>query len=160
MKTIREKKQKEKQKKTYSIAKKNLAMSHSFMTSAKKKLGLSLPPLPRSPFIDKYPHFCLSSPHSWTPLTAIQSIPQGNFRIFLEDFNNEISIVSYSFFFANAHNIYYSPKSTKTDRKANRLSPRRLLLKANIPFRTTNQPQQKCQERNGVTKPKQLLQNL
>ena len=44
-----------------------------------------------------------------------------NFGIFLENFNNEINIVTYSFFFA------------KAQRKANRFSPSQLLWKASVP---------------------------
>ena len=48
---------------------------------------------------------------------------QGNFGIFLENFNNEINIVTYSFFLANAQSIYYSRMYNKSDRKSNSFSP-------------------------------------
>ena len=58
-------------------------------------------------------------------------IPPVNFGTFLENFNNKIDIMKYSF--ANTYNVYYSYKCKKTGRKANRLSPIRLLSKANVP---------------------------
>ena len=68
-----------------------------------------------------------------TSLIGIQDpLTLGNFGIFFENFNNEINIVKLSFFFANAHGIYYSHMYNKTDRKANRLSPSRLLRTANV----------------------------
>ena len=47
-----------------------------------------------------------------------------------------------------------------TDRKVNRYSLSRLLRKANVPHRTTNQLQKKFQGGNGVIEPRQLLRNL
>ena len=40
--------------------------------------------------------------------------------IFLENINNDMNILTYSFFFGNAHNIYNSQKCNKSDGKTNR----------------------------------------
>ena len=84
-------------KKSYSIAKNNFVRSHSFMTSAKKvEISDQHPPLPLYP---QTSYFGLSTPHHWTSLTGIQNPPiHGNFEFFLENFNNEINTVTYSFF--------------------------------------------------------------
>ena len=66
-------------------------------------------------------NFGVTSSHPWRSLIGIW-YPQENFGIFLETFNNEINLKTYSFFFAIAHNIYYSYKYNTTDRKAHRLS--------------------------------------
>ena len=87
--------------------------------------------------------FGLSTSHSCTSIIGIQNPPiLGNFWIFLENFNNEINIVTYGFFFANAQSIYYSHVYNKADTKANSFSPNRLLWKTNA--------QMKFQDGNSV----------
>ena len=78
--------------------------------------------------------FGLSTPNSWTSLIGIQPPPSpmtlDDFGISFENFDNGINIVTYSFFFAKAHSIYYSHIYYKSDRKA---TPSQLLSKANVP---------------------------
>ena len=53
----------------------------------------------------------------------------------MENFNNQINIVAYTFFIAHAYNsIYYSRMYNKTDRKVNSFSPSRRSWKANAPL--------------------------
>ena len=88
--------------------------------------------------IQRTSNFDLTRPHFWTSLIGIQPPPPpppltlGNFGSFLENFKNEINIVTHSFFLANAHSIYYSHMYHKTDRKVNSFSPSRLLRKADV----------------------------
>ena len=62
----------------------------------------------------------------------------GQFRNFLENFNNEINIVPQSFSFANAQSIYYSHISNKIDRKPSPLCERLMQLEC-FHYRTTIQ---------------------
>ena len=89
---IKERRRKEKQKESYSIAKNDLVRCYSFMTSAEKSKT-------RTP-LSSYPqpfNFGLSSLHSCRSLISIRHVP-GKFGVLLEDFNNEINILTYSFF--------------------------------------------------------------
>ena len=120
-KTMKEQrvKRQRKTKQSYSIAANNLKIAHPFITSAKKVYIIDTPPHPHPPHLLLYPqrsYFGLSTPSSWTSLIGIQNpTTQSNFGIFLENFNNEVNIVTYSFFFANAQIIYYSHIYNKTD---------------------------------------------
>ena len=103
-------------------------------------------------------NFGVTSSHPWRSLIGLR-YPQGNFGIFLETFNNEINLKTYSFFFAIAHNIYYFCKYNTTDRKAHRLSPcRKFFEKLKylqcLIYRITNQ----LKKVNSVIESKQLLE--
>ena len=125
--------EKNKKTKTYSIAKGNLERGHSFLTSAKKVL-ISDPHLPL-PLYPQTSNFGLSTSYSWKSLIGIQHSPiPGYFRNLTQNFNNEINIVTYSFFFAKVHSVYYSHKYNKTDRKANILLPSRFCERLMSPF--------------------------
>ena len=121
MKEQRVKRQR-KTKKVIFKSKKEFVKGHSFMTSSKKSKFLTPTPFPLYP---QSSNFDLSRPHSWTSLTGIQN-PR-YFRNFLQNFNNKINIVTYSFFFANTYSICYFHMDNETDRKANSFSPTRLL---------------------------------
>ena len=112
-------------KESYSIAKREFVRGYS-------KFRTLTPPSP----LLRTPNFDLSRPHSWMSLIGIQN-PSTlvNFGIFIENFNNQIKIVVYTFFIAHAYNsIYYSHMYNKTDRKVNSFSPSRLLREANVPL--------------------------
>ena len=65
-------------------------------------------------------NFCLSTAHSWTSLINIQS-----YLWVISEFS---SIRFFSFFFVTAYSVYYSHMHYKTDRKATKFSPGRLMF--------------------------------
>ena len=111
-----ESKEKRKNKKIVLNSKKEFARVYSFITSARKsKVWTSTPSSPLSTNIQFWsnhtPLLDVLNWHSTTSHTQTHTHTHntlGNFGIFLKNFNNEVNIVKYSFFFANAHSIYYS----------------------------------------------------
>ena len=109
-------------KKPYSIARKNLwGVIHS------KPNPPSSPLSTNTKFWSKHtPLFGILNWHSKPPTL-------GNFGIFLNNVNNEINIVTYSFFFTTANSIYYFHMYNITEWKTNSYLPGQLLWKANVP---------------------------
>ena len=64
-----------------------------FIYNDRKKYKFRYPHQP--PLYPQTSNFILNIPHSWTSLTGIpSSYIQGNFEIFLENFNSEINIMT------------------------------------------------------------------
>ena len=104
-----EREEKKKNKKLISRAKQKLII---------RKKGQKFSPLPLFPSLPTNIQF-------WSDLTPLLNVLQHSIPLVISEFSS--TQLCTAFFFVNAHNIYYSHKFDKTNRKVNRLSPSYLL---------------------------------